>query len=239
MKTKFLGAATIVAALGFAAPASAELVSVTAWGTVFIGADPIILGGDPTGIFGGGDLTGESFVAHYVYDTSLGLTLSTPVGPYAYGGSYFGDEPPSPIVSAIVTINGHSVSIAGDYQTAFGGENTANFSLQNYHVEHGSIFGPIDNFTDIVIENDFSGTIPSSITGPFTYEVDVASGDHAVGDVFLINYAAGTETFAYANLTRLTVGPVEAVPEASTWAMMLLGFVGLGYAGYRRARLAV
>jgi len=27
-----------------------------------------------------------------------------------------------------------------------------------------------------------------------------------------------------------------AVPEASTWAMMLLGFAGLGYAGYRRAR---
>jgi hypothetical protein len=27
-----------------------------------------------------------------------------------------------------------------------------------------------------------------------------------------------------------------AVPEFSTWAMMLLGFAGLGYAGYRRAR---
>jgi PEP-CTERM motif len=29
-----------------------------------------------------------------------------------------------------------------------------------------------------------------------------------------------------------------AVPEPSTWAMMLLGFAGLGYAGYRRARTA-
>ncbi|HEY1865320.1 MAG TPA: hypothetical protein VGG77_16895 [Roseiarcus sp.] len=27
-----------------------------------------------------------------------------------------------------------------------------------------------------------------------------------------------------------------AVPEVSTWAMVLLGFAGLGYAGYRRAR---
>jgi PEP-CTERM motif len=26
------------------------------------------------------------------------------------------------------------------------------------------------------------------------------------------------------------------VPEPSTWAMMLLGFAGLGYAGYRRAK---
>jgi hypothetical protein len=26
------------------------------------------------------------------------------------------------------------------------------------------------------------------------------------------------------------------VPEFSTWAMMLLGFAGLGFAGYRRAK---
>jgi hypothetical protein len=29
-----------------------------------------------------------------------------------------------------------------------------------------------------------------------------------------------------------------AIPEPSTWAMMLLGFAGLGYAGYRKARQA-
>ena len=27
----------------------------------------------------------------------------------------------------------------------------------------------------------------------------------------------------------------SAIPEPSTWAMMLIGFAGLGYAGYRRA----
>jgi hypothetical protein len=30
--------------------------------------------------------------------------------------------------------------------------------------------------------------------------------------------------------------PSTAVPEPSTWTMMLLGFAGLGFAGYRRAR---
>ena len=28
-------------------------------------------------------------------------------------------------------------------------------------------------------------------------------------------------------------GVVEAVPEPSTWAMMLIGFAGLGFVGYR------
>ena len=33
-------------------------------------------------------------------------------------------------------------------------------------------------------------------------------------------------------------GTLSAVPEPSTWAMMLLGFAGLGFAGYRKARSA-
>jgi hypothetical protein len=36
-----------------------------------------------------------------------------------------------------------------------------------------------------------------------------------------------------------SAGPTPApVPESSTWAMMLLGFAGLGFAGYRRAKAA-
>jgi hypothetical protein len=34
----------------------------------------------------------------------------------------------------------------------------------------------------------------------------------------------------------VTPPPPAPVPEPSTWAMMLLGFAGLGYAGYRKAR---
>jgi hypothetical protein len=30
-----------------------------------------------------------------------------------------------------------------------------------------------------------------------------------------------------------------AVPESSTWAMMLMGFAGLGYAGHRAGRSAI
>jgi hypothetical protein len=49
------------------------------------------------------------------------------------------------------------------------------------------------------------------------------------------------------NLLRLSCGgdcgigsppPVEGVPEPSTWAMMILGFLGVGFMAYRRRNSA-
>ena len=40
------------------------------------------------------------------------------------------------------------------------------------------------------------------------------------------NWAGGAEIAVY--------GAVAAVPEPSTWAMMLLGFAGIGFLAYRR-----
>ena len=44
--------------------------------------------------------------------------------------------------------------------------------------------------------------------------------------------AFGVGTFT---LTAAT-GTLSAVPEASTWAMMVIGFAGLGIAGYRASQ---
>ncbi len=41
---------------------------------------------------------------------------------------------------------------------------------------------------------------------------------------------------AYIGLANLTVGSASVVPEPSTWALMLLGFASLGFAGYNRAK---
>jgi PEP-CTERM motif len=59
------------------------------------------------------------------------------------------------------------------------------------------------------------------------------------GDTIKIvrDYSSFAETdVPYDNLQTTTNG---SVPEPSTWAMMLLGFVGLGFVGYRTSRQGV
>jgi hypothetical protein len=62
------------------------------------------------------------------------------------------------------------------------------------------------------------------LTPGYTYLVVQAfngDGNHAGADVAIA--------------TEVTTG---GVPEPSTWAMIMLGFTGLGYAGYRKSRKA-
>jgi hypothetical protein len=72
-----------------------------------------------------------------------------------------------------------------------------------------------------------SSTVPSGL-GTSSSEASGASFDY-LSD-------AGGSVFTLALPVDPGVGWVIAVPEASTWAMMLLGFGGLGYAGWRGSR---
>jgi PEP-CTERM motif len=59
-------------------------------------------------------------------------------------------------------------------------------------------------------------------------------------DVSSLGITDGTLSSFTANATGnfSSTGLAMGTPEPSTWAMMLLGFVGLGYAGYRKTRTA-
>jgi hypothetical protein len=66
----------------------------------------------------------------------------------------------------------------------------------------------------------------------------LSAGGHNIG----IFYADRENTGAFLSLTLLSTDVVisPGVPETSTWAMMLLGFAGLGFMAYRRkSRLAL
>jgi PEP-CTERM motif len=75
-------------------------------------------------------------------------------------------------------------------------------------------------------------------TAPAGTVVDLFN--NGVGAITHINYGGFGVVVATpeTQLDRVSAGVTATVPEPSTWAMMILGFVGLGFAGYRTSREA-
>jgi len=81
-----------------------------------------------------------------------------------------------------------------------------------------------DATTDMVVQTEALGFAASAWTASFMDTL--APGDYEV-------LVTGTS-----NTNALGVGGsviTSGVPEPSTWAMMVLGFAGLGYAAFRRS----
>jgi PEP-CTERM motif len=90
----------------------------------------------------------------------------------------------------------------------------------------------------------YDGSAPSfaaalKLLSTYSGSVSLAAGTHE----FAFHFSRGETGFGRApyfgidgvNLVQQQVSPV---PEPSTWAMMLLGFAGIGYGIYRRKKLA-
>jgi hypothetical protein len=112
----------------------------------------------------------------------------------------------------------------------------------------------LDGNVSLGLANSSTGSVPVSIGAwnSYTMDVNFATGmESAYVDGVLI----GTGAIASAStaLSGLSIGinnsgstansqgfiddlSVSAVPEPSTWAMMILGFCGLGFMAYRRKR---
>ena len=101
-----------------------------------------------------------------------------------------------------------------------------------------------DPFTSIYLSNPFPMPAIALTRGPWLLIMDM-SGDFSGGTIYQVALIqcyyfgcfpfeqGGTGTF-----TAETPPPappvVTAVPEPSTWAMMILGFAGIGFIAYRR-----
>ena len=107
-----------------------------------------------------------------------------------------------------------SITFPGSVDTQALGVNDLGWIVGDYTLADGDMFGFVDKggaFTTI---------------DPFGSTAVTANGINDKGNIvgFYTNADGSTMGFA-------------TVPEPSTWAMMLLGFVGLGFLGYRKARV--
>jgi hypothetical protein len=227
MRNSLFCAAAFAAASGFCAPAWATVIDAIYKGTISSGTDGL-------GLFGpaGGDLTGDAFVVTFEYDTTKGnWVVQTAMENLIEGGIVYGDS--SPMLKAIVEINGVDGPVIdgadnGTIQTFAG------YPGINNQVYHGATDTDIvDSVSVYKTASSSVGDIPLTIDVPLT--VTFASTD--VGGGSAIWHVGGNATQASFNAASLTYAYPSSgtAPEPSTWAMMLVGFAGLGYIGLRKA----
>jgi PEP-CTERM motif len=152
-----------------------------------------------------------------------GLTLSPNGGAFIAADGAFQDEPIQQTIFGLVA--GHTYAVSFDWAAA----QQAGFSLptaSGWEVSFGS--APSQSTGNLAIGNHgFSGWQQST----FNFIADGTSDTLS----FLSTGVGGAPLPPFALLDGVSI---KGVPEPSTWAMMILGFSLLGYAGFRRRRTA-
>ena len=101
--------------------------------------------------------------------------------------------------------------------------------------------------TDIGYFTDSTGVPPSTVDRPaaamigFNFFDGVPRLSDTAALVIETNatrFSSGSLTAGFSTGSATMTALAPSVPEPSTWAMLLVGFAGLGYAGYRQARQA-
>lgn len=233
MNKQLLSAAAGIAVIVCASSVSAAIVDVKYTGSV-------VGGTDFGGIFGtpGADLSGAVFAADFVFDTTKGIT-SSPIYPNynrTYGGPVYSSWAASPALQWSVTINGKtSAEMDGGYGGQIMGASSYPYEQNQQYQEAYSSNG---SFLYLGMANAFAmtaGDIPATIDDPFTF--NLGPNDFGYGLMSITDSTGATAEAGFLP-TTLTY-TVDSVPELSTWMMLVLGFAGLGVAGYRSRRSAV
>lgn len=180
-----------------------------------------------------------------------GLQAGFPAGATAKLGDtlYFQAAP-----GAITTTVGMTVHIDGSLGAKLTGDSGgsgspfANFGIYvGLNQEQGNFKSVASNVTDQFIDSIYwteTGNYSLDLHGSFKFD-----GANAVVPIFMILSVGGQYGYAdFGNTAKFTFDPLpagvsytsasgdflSAVPEPSTWAMMILGFFGVGYMAYRR-----
>jgi hypothetical protein len=125
-----------------------------------------------------------------------------------------------------------SVTGGGDLELSFHSTNKIGF-----------YWGSIDSYNTVEF---FKGTtLVDTLAGSAVLPLLLADdgGQHSFASNRFINFTDLSGTFnsiqilSGANSFEFDNVQVGSVPEASTWAMMILGFLGVGFTAYRRKRM--
>jgi PEP-CTERM motif-containing protein len=217
------------------------LVLATALGGLSFGASSA---GAATVCFGG-DLGSPSCTASN--ESMVFLEANTGVGSATNPGlGNIGSQTGLPLVN-FTTGAGTLVDLANGYATITPTGSANSFSTLDISIP-GYTFTDLDfgmqmfNNTGVPLNVTLTAYDGTTDVGSVTYTT--ADGlKHDANQEYVVLATSGvltsvdvTSTSGIKQMKQFDVSGDSAIPEPSTWAMMLLGFAGLGYAGFRKSK---
>jgi len=133
----------------------------------------------------------------------------------------------STVAGGLLTSSG-----SGEFDTTPSGPNflinSATGTVDGLAISLIAVNGFAGNDNTIYTPGDFlSFQGVSFTTGATNYNLYGDNGTFVLGNAICTACSGGNETKVNLTIT-------EAVPEPSTWAMLILGFIGIGFMAYRR-----
>jgi hypothetical protein len=119
-----------------------------------------------------------------------------------------------------------------------GGTATLTFTVPA--TEFSFLWGSPDSFNTLAITSTTGGVTSTTDYTASGLGISPTTGDQTFAEYLGLTTNAGTVINSIAfestsNAFEVSNFAVSGVPEASTWAMMVLGFLGLGFLGYRKS----
>ena len=231
MKAKLTAVASAIGAIALAPQAFASTGTVTYQGivnntqTIIPGVTEPLPDVDGADLFGGGNLEGDQITASFSYSAALGSrsgfgdTYDQLVG----GISYFAS---SPITSATFTIAGYSYTYTPDYSAIAYTQSVA--AGAGYGLVEDSAYSLSQDQALVAIVADDA---PASLFTSFSSALAPTTGS------FFDPGSTKTGIYDSINFDTISVA-VSAIPEPSTWGLMILGVSLVGVTLRRRHRSA-
>jgi PEP-CTERM motif len=212
MKTSLLMTTIVAGIFGLSAAAYADIVTVTYTGSVMLVTPGA---GIPSAS------EGDTLVASYVFnlDKATNITVDPTTGGTANG-------PYGSFVTASLTVDGVAALLPAFTMGELTGETHV---FDTGSVLDAEVTGPdpATQLITLVDGTDFSWSLAPPLTG---ISFSPSGDDEAITQ---FKTAAGGFLEGDVTSVSVTVSSSSPVPEPSTWAMMLIGFAGMGFAGSR------